>query len=533
MDSFPGLGFDDDGHRLVASIVPVEGRPPLDLENLRGLLGQAGYGEWPISEEVLDKLVNLYNTASVAFELPLGEIRDALFFVEISDDAMQAWLTITPASGGKGPCSDDVYVRLGEAGVTFGIDQAAVDAACASGSAEHILIAAGAPAVDGENARFELMISDARDRAPQMNEHGLIDFREQGAIPTVTKDQPLMRRFPATTGTAGRNVRGVPVEPKPGKDAPFDGNMVGAYPSANDSNVLLAIFSGQPLRCGNNVHVEPIYRVREVNLATGNISFDGTVQVEGEVLPGMKVHATGDILIGGVVDGAHLEAGGDIHVAGGIIAKSQVLAGGAVSARFVEGSQVLAGTTIGIEDTALQGDLQANNQIIVGIKSPERGRLAGGSARAMMLIRAPLLGSSTSGVTSLSLGVNPVLEAQYQDILHKVQKQKAEEENIEKVIKHLSKIGDKSGMLERAKVSWQQALKSWGALMAERDALEKQLALISEARVEVGVSLSGAVDMTFGHKTLHVRKIYETGSFSMGGDRVMFTDLVGNEIVAS
>ena len=75
MDSFPGLGFDDDGHRLVASIVPVEGRPPLDLENLRGLLGQAGYGEWPISEEVLDKLVNLYNTASVAFELPLGEIR--------------------------------------------------------------------------------------------------------------------------------------------------------------------------------------------------------------------------------------------------------------------------------------------------------------------------------------------------------------------------------------------------------------------------------------------------------------------------
>ena len=125
MDSFPGLGFDDDGHRLVASIVPVEGRPPLDLANLRGLLGQAGYGEWPISEEVLDKLVNLYNTASVAFELPLGEIRDALFFVEISDDAMQAWLTITPASGGKGPCSDDVYVRLGEAGVTFGIDQAA------------------------------------------------------------------------------------------------------------------------------------------------------------------------------------------------------------------------------------------------------------------------------------------------------------------------------------------------------------------------------------------------------------------------
>ena len=533
MEAFPGLDLYDDGHRLEASIVPVEGRPLLDLETLRGLLAQAGYGEWPISDEVLNKLVSLYNSASAAFELPLGEIRDALFFVEIADDAMQAWLTITPAMGGKGPSSDDVYMRLGEAGVTFGIDQGAVDAACAAGGAEPVLVASGTPGVDGEDARFELLISDVRDRAPQMDEHGLIDFREQGAIPTVSKDQPLMRRFPATTGTVGRDVRGVPVVPKPGKDASFDGNMSGAYVSGDDANLLLAAFAGQPVHCGNNVHVEPVYRIREVNLATGNITFDGTVQVEGEVLPGMKVNCTGDIVIGGVVDGAFLDAGGDIHVAGGIIAKSQVRAGGAVSARFIEGSHVFAGTAIAVEDTALQSELQANNQIVVGLKSPERGRLAGGSVKAMMLIRAPMLGATTSGVTSLQLGVNPVLQAQYQEILQKVEKQKAEEENIEKIIKHLTKAGDKGGMLERAKVSWQQALKNWGTLMNERDELEKQIALIAEARVEVGVGLSGAVDITFGSKVLRVRKNYETGAFSMGADRIMFTDLAGNEVVAT
>lgn len=109
--------------------------------------------------------------------------------------------------------------------------------------------------------------------------------------------------------------------------------------------------------------------MREVNMATGNISFDGTVNVEGEVLPGMKVHATGDIVVGSVVDGAHLDAGGDIHVGGGIIAKSHVRVK-AVSARFVEGSQVFAGTAIAIDDTVLQSDLQANNQIVVGLKSP-------------------------------------------------------------------------------------------------------------------------------------------------------------------
>ena len=190
-----------------------------------------------------------------------------------------------------------------------------------------------------------------------------------------------MRRIPPTTGTVGRNVRGGVVEPEPGNNELFAESLLGAYVAADDANLLRAVFSGQPVRCGNGVTVEPILHFRNVNMATGNVSFDGTVSIEGEVLPGMKVHATGDIVVGGVIDGAELKAGGDIRIGGGIIAKAQVEAGGAVSARFVEGSQVLAGTTIAIDDTALQSDLQANNQIVVGLKSP-RGRLAGGSARA-------------------------------------------------------------------------------------------------------------------------------------------------------
>ena len=69
----------------------------------------------------------------------------------------------------------------------------------------------------GEDARFELLVSDARDRSPQVNEHGFIDFRELGEIPVVTADQPLMRRIPATPGQLGCNVRGESIEPQPNK----------------------------------------------------------------------------------------------------------------------------------------------------------------------------------------------------------------------------------------------------------------------------------------------------------------------------
>lgn len=536
MNEYPGLEFSENGNCLLAHFIPPPARPLLDCDALRTLLDQAGYGKWAFPDASLAKLVESYNAATVEFELPIGERRDASFSLELSPDAMQAWARIIPACGGAFLEPETIYLALGEAGVTHGIDQAVVSAACAANVEDHrVLVASGTPAENGEDSRFELLVADARDRAPQVAENGLVDFRELGAIPTVVAEQALMRRVPPTTGTAGRNVRGEVIEPVAGKNALFAEKLVGAYVDRDDANLLRAEFSGQPVCCGNAVNIEHVLHVRNVNLASGNIVFDGTVHVEGDVLSGMKVHATGDIVVGGVVDGAELDAGGDIRIGGGIIAKALVRAGGAVAARFVENAQVLAGTTIAIDDSALQAELQANNQILVGIKSPQRGRLAGGSARAMMLIRAPIFGSSTGGVTRLLLGVNPVLEAQYQELCHRIDKQREEENNLEKLVKHLSKPGDKAGggMLERAKNSWQQALQAWAKLMPQKEELERQLALISGARIEVGGSVEGAIDLAFGKKVMRLRRSYGAGSLSMAGDQVVFTDGAGNEIPAS
>ena len=530
MTDYPGLVFSANENQLMASLRPSSERPSLDLDGLREALASAGYVHWQLFDEALATLLASYGQPAAELDLTIGERRDASFTLEIAPDAMQAWVSVTPAQGGKALAPDALLAALEAAGVVFGIDQAAVSAVCASSAtsaAERVTVATGTPAENGIDASFELLVTDARDRSPHLDEKGLIDFRDLGEIPSVAAEQPLMRRIPPTTGTAGRNVRSGIVEPVPGNNVPFAENLVGAYVAADDVNLLLAVFSGQPVRCGNGVNVEPILHFRNVNLATGNVSFDGTVNIEGEVLPGMKVHATGDIIIGGVIDGAELKAGGDIRIGGGIIAKSRVEAGGAVSARFVENSQVIAGTTIAIDDTALQSDLQANNQIVVGLKSP-RGRLAGGSARAMMLIQVPILGSATGGVTSLLLGVNPVLEAKYQQMQKKIEKQREDESNLEKLIKHLSTHGDKAGMLERAKASWQQSLQAWAKLLPQRDALEQELALNAKARVEVGASVEGAVDMTFCKKALHLRRTYETGSFSMDGDHIVFTDMMGH-----
>ena len=532
-EGFPGLVFQEEGEALVAVLSPPDERPVLDDALLRAELDRSGHGQWLLAENALVVLVERYNAGVAESALTLGERQDASFSLEIAPNAMQAWVTVKPSHGGAKLESDAVYLALGEAGVTFGIDEAAVSAACKDNAAARVLVAAGLAPENGEDARFELLVADARDRTPRLDEKGLIDFRDQGAIPTVSAEQPLMRRIPPTAGKAGRTIRGEVLEPVPGKNDQFAENLVGAYVAPDDANLLRAVFSGQPVRCGNAVNVESVLQLRGVNMATGNIAFDGTVNIEGEVLPGMKVHASGDIVVAGVVDNAVLNAGGDIRVSGGIIAKSRVRAGGAVSVRFVENALVQAGTNVVVEDSALQAELQANNQIIVGLKSTQRGRLAGGSARAMMLVRTPILGSSNGGVTQLLLGVNPVLEARYQDLLNKIEKQREEEQNLEKLVKHLSKQPDKAALVERAKNSWQQALQGWAKLLPEREELERQLALVAGARVEIGVGVEGAIDLAFGKKVLRLRRTYGSGVLAVAGEQVVFTDSGGKELPVS
>jgi len=528
MAGYPGLTLSEDGSRLLASFVPAPERPVLDAQSLRAEIVNAGYADWFLLDAALASLLLACQQGKECRDLVIGERRDASFALTIAADAANVWLDVTPAHGGKRIDPDAVFLALGSAGVTFGIDAAAVAAACAANASGRFEVAKAVPSVDGEDGGFELLVSDARNRSPQVNDKGLIDFRDLGDIPTVTADQPLMRRRPPTRGKPGCDVRGGVILARDGASVAFAAPLEGAYVDPADPDLLRATHSGQPVCSENGVSVENVLRVRNVNMATGNIGFDGTVVVEGEVLPGMKVNATGDIIVGSVVDGAVLKAGGDIQIGGGAIAKASIRAEGAVTVRFVESAEVYAGTTLAVEDSALQADLQANNQILIGVKNP-RGKLSGGTARAMLLIQAPVFGVATGGVTQLTLGVNPVLDAAYKALLQAIETRKEEEDKLDKLAKHLVKQGDKSGMLERVNASRQAVIQAWGKLLPEREALEKQLAQIADAEVLIGVEVAGAVDLIVGKKQLRLRRSLPAGKLSLQGDQFIFTDPDGGE----
>lgn len=525
--NLPGISFSEADGKVLLVSQPAE-RAEVTSAIVHALLIQEGFAECQLDEAAITSAANLCNVQKTPFGLEVAQRIDAVIAVHTELDDMAATLSLTAPRGGKAARVADVLSALLQAGVVFGIDEAALAQACALKQCTGLVVARGQPALDGEDARFEALIEQSVSREPKLDARGLIDYREHGDIPVVKAGTPLMRRFPATPGTPGQTVKGRTLPAIAGHDSAFAAKLEGTAVSASDPNLLLAVVSGQPVLVPGGVIVEPVLRLKEVNMATGNIHFDGTVHIAGDVVQGMKVQASGDIVVDGMVDAGQLDAGGNITVAGGLIAHAMLHAGGSVTARFAEGVQVFAGTLIAIGDMVLDCQLHSLNQILIGANAPKRGRLVGGSATAAMLLQVPLLGSTKAALTKVVVGANPELDARYAALLKRIEEEKATEANLEKLMKQLKATGDPKHLMDRVKASRQHTVQEWGQDLAKKLELEKEMALALSARLDVSVGVEGAVDLLFAHTTARLRREFDAGSFTMNEQgQVLFTDLQG------
>lgn len=528
MPQITGLTFIEIDQQLVMRCSLATPRPALDLAALHSLLQSSGLGSWAVPGQPLGDFLERWNDAATDFEVSVARCEDASFSIEVSKDAQQAWVSVKPARGGQPLLLDDLLAALVAAGVVHGVDHGAVHRACGQDQPVKLLVASATPPQAGVDTRFELLVADTRDRAPKVDAQGHIDFHELGDIPVVRADQPLMRRHPPTSGVNGTTVRGELVPAVAGKNIPFASQLIGACIDPRDAHLLRALFNGQPVHTDTSVMVEQVLRLKNVSMASGNIDFDGTVEVADDVHPGMKVHASGDVVVKGTVEGAHITCEGSVQVAGGIIAQAVIRAAHAVSARFAQSSEIHAGTIIAIADMAVHCTLESQNSISVGSAEAHKGRLVGGSTRAMMRVLAPTLGASAGGVTKVQVGVNPQLDHRLHELDALANHQKEDEDKLAKVVKHLTQMGDPRGMLPQVQATRKQLLAHWGVTLAEKAEVESKLALTKGAIVEVLNGIDGDVDLQFGTLLRHIRKSIGPGQFSLGEDgNLFFTDLAG------
>jgi uncharacterized protein (DUF342 family) len=447
----------DDG-KLLAIFEACECKPPLDKAIIKDALAKQGLSSLFLYENSLPDLIKKYSDATEGFVLEIGELRDGKCILKIDDDRMAAKLTLIPPYGGTPAGLLQIQQALQEKGVVKGIIKNEIEAALKEGYATERVIAQGAHPVRGIDARFQSLIPQIRERKPRIDEHGIVNYRDLGQLIVVKPGDPLMCRTPPTKGQKGWDITGQVVMPQPGQDIPFASGLQGVELDPNaeldpdNNSLLLAAIAGQPKLVPNGVVVEPTIALPQVDISTGNMRFDGTINIKGDVKEGMKIHVTGDVFVGGTVEAAEIEAGGNVVIKGGVIGHNEqsgdpnedlifnakIISKGSISARFAENVSMDAGIDIIIEEFSMHNHLTALNRILVGKSGGKKGRIIGGITCASVLVKTAIIGSSAGFITKVRAGFNPYLQAKIDKLKLKIDANEKEQEDIRKIIAFIS-----------------------------------------------------------------------------------------------
>ncbi|MFA5017461.1 MAG: FapA family protein [Methylobacter sp.] len=503
----------DGDNKLLAVYEPDGEKVTIDATAVREILARQNQSNLFLDEKALSRLVQTYNNSNAGFILEIGERRDGEFIIKVSDDKMTAWLTMTPAYGGDPVTFDQIRRSLKEKGIVSGlITSTEIEAVLKEGKATDYIIAQGTPAVPGLDAQFHSLVPEMQERRPQINEHGIADFRNLGSLILVKQGDPLMRRTLPTEGKNGQNILGQILIPKPSRNTPFTSELKGSMFDPDDNDLLLSAIVGQPLLIPNGVMVSPTITVPQVNISSGNLSFDGTINILGDVMEGMKVYALNDIFVGGTVEAAELEAGGNISIKGGLIGNSDSSAAstlsmggkisckGSVSARFAKYVSIEAGTSIVIEEYSMNNQLTAMNQILVGKPGGKKGLIIGGSARAMMLIQAVSIGSDAGIKTYIQAGLNPHTQQQLDGIKREIETNEKNQDDIKKIITFIENNPekDKNGLLDKARRTLDNLTTEIARHQADQESLLAEMSFAEYAKIVVEQTLCNGVEVRIG-----------------------------------
>ncbi len=512
--------LNDDG-KLLAIFEACENKPALDMEAIKEALLKQGVANLFIFENALTHLLKQYNNPNQGFVLEIGERRNGECIIKVDPVKMSASLTLVPPYGGNPLTLEQIQLAIKGKGIIRGILNNEILAALKEGRASERIIAKGLESVKGTDARFQSLIPQIRERKPQVDQHGVADFRDLGDLIVVKQGDPLMCRTPPTAGKKGWDITGLILSPQPGQDIQYASGLTGveldleSEGDADNISLLLAAITGQPKLVSNGVIVEPTINLPLVDLSTGNVNFDGTINIKGDVKDGMKVYATGDVFIGGTVEAAEIVADGNIVIKGGVIGHSElsgdtnvaptfnarVISKGSISARFAENVCMEANMDILITEFSMHNYLTSLNRIVVGKPGAKKGRIIGGLTCASNLVRTATLGTKSGLITKVRVGFNPFLQVQFDKLTLEIEAVEKELENIKKIIAFigLHPEKDKDGLLNKLLHTREQFEVDCPRLHAEHLKVQSQMTLPEKVQIIVEEAVHAGTEIQLGN----------------------------------
>ncbi|MGN0602945.1 MAG: DUF342 domain-containing protein [Oscillospiraceae bacterium] len=330
---------------------------------------------------------------------------DCSYDVTVSPGNKEAFVFVKPPSGtGKHVTEEGIKEALKVNNVVFGYRDDMIKMIVNERKySQKLCVAVAQLPVDGVSGSITYKYAKTVEAAPTENEKGFVDYKDLGLIRIIRAGDVIADITLPTEGEPGIDVRGGKIQQYPGKKAQFS---VGTNTKITDDGLhIVAAVDGQLVFKSNAFSVDTTVTINgDVDASIGNINFIGDVIIKGNICEGFKVSSNSNITVSGEVNGATLEAGGNITIKQGCI-YSKITCHGNVSALFCERSSINC-----------DGDISAQNYVICDIycageliTKASNGSIIGGKYIVLNSLEASNIGSKTYTPTDITLGDNAIL----------------------------------------------------------------------------------------------------------------------------
>ena len=433
--------------------------------------------------------------------------------LEVSTNGLEGYITINEANSNEGNSDEvldlnEIIDKIREI-IKYGLDEEKlVSLLTTSGPVYKECIARGVSPIDGKDGYIKYYFDLEKKSKPKIREDGTVDYRELDIINNISAGEVLAELIPPKPGKNGIKVTGETIAYKMGKLPRLKyGKNVKLL---DDGKTLVAEKSGLVTIIGGKVVVLDVLKVENVDNNVGNIRFDGTVLVRGNILNGFKVEADGDVQVNGVVEGGYIENTGNVIVKKGIQGynKLVVKTRGSLSTIFIENSVISSYQSITAEYIMHSEISCRENLTLLG----RNGLIVGGICRAGKEIRAKTVGSMMSTNTTLEVGIDPEIRDKYKGITDQIKDYEANIKKIEKTIFLLEKMKKTNGLDMEKDAIYIKLLKTKESLVAEhrelielRSSFEDKVKNATRGRIIVEDVVFPGVKIVIGNSSMIVR----------------------------
>ena len=521
-----------ENHTWMKIIPPKDGGTKVSLKMITSYLDAKSLTDYNIKE--ISKALNLIDQQDLEFMVgpaPFRPIAESVN-LSISLDKMLVFMTAFPGmDGGELLTKQEIYDELKQEKVVTGMLEEVIDDFIANKEyCKEIVICKGIPATQGKDAKIEYFFNRNLNTKPKKNEDGTVDYHSLDTISSVKKGDRLAKLDKEEPGNNGSDVTGNIMKPRDVKSLKLEyGSNISI---SEDKLELYSEVTGHVSLVGTKVFVSNVYEVpADVDNGIGDINYNGSVYIKGNVKSGFKVVAHGDIVVEGVVEGAELFADGQIIIKRGIhgMTKGVLDAKGNIIAKFIENATVRSGGYIETE-SIMHSNVGAYSEILV---SGKKGFVMGGTIRAGQKVEVRSLGSDMGTMTVVEVGVEPSKKERYSKLRDELTRKQKELDQIKPILVTFTQKINSGEELGKNKVAYVQQLAQQfrqiqeltNSLKEEFACLHQEISMGSDARVKVQNTVYPGVKITISDVSLTTKEERGFCQFIREGGEIVVKNL--------